>query len=249
MKNLEKIICELDKHTKKFSPPLINTVIDEYGKQPFLILIACLLSLRAKDIMTIHVVRDLFDRMTPRPDSKVGIANKSEKTTQVLPIHVLPQDILQIKQPELEKIIFRTGFYKNKAKVLREVSKTLIEKFGGQVPRSYEELISIKGVGPKTANLVLGMAFDVPAICVDTHVHRISNRLGIIKTKTAEQTLVELEKVLPRQRWVLWNKLLVIWGQNICLPRVPKCETCAINKYCLKVGVKIIVAPGCSICY
>jgi endonuclease-3 len=249
VKNLEKIIFELDKHTKKFSPPLINTVIDEYGKQPFLILIACLLSLRTKDVMTIHVVRDLFNRVAPRPDLKAGRANKSEKATQGLPILVLPQDILQIKLSELEKIIFRTGFYKNKAKVLREVCNTLIEKFGGQVPSSYEELISINGVGPKTANLVLGMAFDVPAICVDTHVHRISNRLGIIKTKTAEQTLIALEKVLPRNRWILWNKLLVIWGQNVCLPRAPKCAICAINKYCAKVGVKRFVAPGCSICY
>lgn len=235
MKNLEKIICELDKHTKKFLPPLINTVIDEYGKQPFLILIACLLSLRAKDVMTIHVVRDLFNRLATRPDSKLAVSHT--QSLSVTPT-VTPQDLLQIKLPELEKIIFRTGFYKNKAKILREVSKTLIEKFGGQVPSSYEELISIKGVGPKTANLVLGMAFEVPAICVDTHVHRISNRLGIIKTKTAEQTLLALEKILPRERWVLWNKLLVIWGQNVCLPRGPKCVTCAINKYCLKVGVK-----------
>ncbi len=245
MKNLEKIICELDKQAKKFSPSLINTVIDEYGKQPFLILIACLLSLRAKDITTIHVVRDLFDRMTkiPLPNvpepSKVTVLQQNAIMPQKIGTYFAsPQDILQIKQPELEKIIFRTGFYKNKAKVLREVSKALIEKFGGQVPKTYKELISIKGIGPKTANLILGMAFDVPAICVDTHVHRISNRLGIIKTKTAEQTLIALEKVLPRYRWILWNKLLVIWGQNVCLPRVPKCEICAINKYCLKLGVK-----------
>ena len=98
-----------------------------------------------------------------------------------------------------------------------------LNKFNGHVPKSYEELISIKGVGPKTANLVLGMAFGVPAICVDTHVHRISNRLGIIKTKTAEQTLLALEE-FPRKYWIKWNKLLVMWGQNICLPRGPKCE-------------------------
>ena len=221
MKSVIKIICELEKCTKKFTPPLIDTVIDAYGKEPFLILIACLLSLRAKDVMTIHVVRDLF-RRAKTSSTPVG-----------------PQDILKIKLPELEKILFRTGFYKNKAKVLHEVSKVIIEKFGGHVPNSYDELISINGVGPKTANLVLGMAFDVPAICVDTHVHRISNRLGIIKTKTAEQTLLALEKVVPRKNWILWNKLLVIWGQNICLPRAPKCTTCAINKYCARVGVKI----------
>lgn len=242
MKNLEKIICALDKHTKNFTPPLIDTVIDEYGKQPFLILIACLLSLRAKDVVTIHVVRDLFDKAATHPISKLA-------ASRARLLSITPQDILKIKQHELERIIFRSGFYKNKAKALREVSKTIIEKFGGKVPKSYEELISIKGVGPKTANLVLGMAFDIPAICVDTHVHRISNRLGIIKTKTAEQTLLALEKILPRKNWVLWNKLLVMWGQNVCLPHTPKCAICAINKYCAKVGVKKIVAPGCSICY
>ena len=212
------------KCTPKFTPPLIDQVIDEYGKNPFLILIACLLSLRAKDVMTIHVVRDLFGKAAKSPSKKVD--------------GVSPQDILKIKLPDLEKIIFRTGFYKNKAKVLHEVSKVIIEKFGGHVPNSYDELISINGVGPKTANLVLGMAFDVPAICVDTHVYRISNRLGIIDTKPAEQTGLALEKVIPREDWILWNKLLVIWGQNVCLPRGPKCATCAINKYCAKVGVK-----------
>ena len=238
MKTLEKIIYELDKHTKNFTQPLIDIVIDEYGKQPFLILIACLLSLRAKDVMTVQVVRDLFRRAAPPPYPKTGKARAFKAAnSRVHALMVTPQAILQIKLPELERIIFRTGFYKNKAKALREVSKTIIEKFGGQVPNSYEELISIKGVGPKTANLVLGMAFGIPAICVDTHVHRISNRLGIIKTKTAEQTLVALEKILPRKHWILWNKLLVIWGQNICLPRGPKCNICAINKYCAKVGV------------
>jgi len=239
VKNLEKIIYELEKHTKNFTPPLIDTVIDEYGKQPFLILIACLLSLRAKDVITIHVVRDLFRRVAIPPALKADNARAFKAaTSRAHALMVTPQAILKIKQSELEKIIFRTGFYKNKAKALREVSKTIIEKFGGQVPNSYEELMSIKGVGPKTANLVLGMAFDIPAICVDTHVHRISNRLGIIKTKTAEQTLLALEKILPRKNWVLWNKLLVMWGQNVCLPRVPKCAICAINKYCAKIGVK-----------
>lgn len=214
MKNVMKIICVLEKCTKKFTPPLIDQVIDEYGKEPFLILIACLLSPRAKDSMTIHVVRDLFKRART------------------------PQAILKIKLPELEKIIFRTGFYKNKAKATRDACKIIIEKFDGNVPNSYDELISMPGIGPKIANLVLGMAFDIPAICVDTHVHRISNRLGIIKTKTAEQTLLALEKVVPRKYWILWNKLLVVWGQNVCLPRNPKCPTCAINKYCLRVGVK-----------
>jgi endonuclease III len=229
VKKLDEIISELCKHTKKFTPPLIDTVIDEYGKQPLLILIACLLSLRSKDVVTVHVVRDLFDRAAKFLLPKETLSSK---------VIITPQVILQIKLSELEKIIFRTGFYRNKAKVIREVCTTLNEQFAGKVPSSYEELISIKGVGPKTANLVLGMAFDVPAICVDTHVHRIPNRLGIIKTKTAEQTLLALKKILPRKHWILWNNLLVMWGQNVCLPRTPKCASCAINKYCKKLRVR-----------
>jgi endonuclease-3 len=214
MKKIKEMIFELKRSASAFTPPLIDQVMQEYGKDPFLILIACLLSLRAKDVLTIHVVRDL------------------------LKYAVTPQDMLKISRAKLEKIVFRSGFYKNKARAIHEVSKAIIEKFGGKVPSTYQELISINGVGPKTANLVLGMAFDKPAICVDTHVHRISNRLGIIKTKTAEQTELALEAILPKNYWTLWNKLLVMWGQNVCLPRGPKCGICAINKYCDKIGVK-----------
>lgn len=209
----EEIITLLKKHTQGYAPPLINSMIDEFGKDPFIILIACLLSLRVKDLTTIHVCRVLFARA---------------KT---------PQEILTIPLLELEKIIFKTGFYRNKAQVLREVSRDILERFVGIVPGTFEELISIKGIGNKTANLVLGMAFDVPRICVDTHVHRISNRLGLIKTKTVEQTEAALEKELPKKDWIIWNKLLVMWGQNICVPISPKCSGCAISHLCKKVGV------------
>lgn len=209
----EEIIRILTKKAVVYMQPLINSIIDEYGKNPYLILIGCLLSLRAKDISTIHVCRDLFSRV---------------KT---------PQELLALPEDDLRKIIFKTGFYQNKARVLREVSRTIIEAFDGRVPDTYEQLISIKGVGPKTANLVLGMAFDVPSICVDTHVHRISNRLGLIKTKTVEQTEVELKRLLDKKDWITWNKLLVIWGQNICAPISPKCSQCAISHVCKKVGV------------
>ena len=193
--------------------PLINCIIDEFGKSPYLILIGCLLSLRARDATTIHVCRELFSRV---------------KT---------PQELLALPLSELKRIIFKTGFYQNKAQVLREVSHVILERFNGKVPATYDQLISIKGIGPKTANLVLGMAFDVPSICVDTHVHRISNRLGLITTETVEQTEQELKKILPKKDWVVWNKLLVIWGQNICTPLSPKCSQCAISHLCKKVGV------------
>lgn len=213
-KQISSIISTLQSATKKYQLPLVDLIVKEFGHDPFLILISCLLSLRAKDIVTIHVCKDLF-----------AIA----KT---------PEEILDLHKEELEKIIFRTGFYKNKARTLKWVSKEILERFKGRVPKTKEELLSIKGVGEKTANLVLGMAYNIPAICVDTHVHRISNRLGIIKTKDVIQTERALEKVIPKENWVEWNKLLVIWGQNVCVPISPFCSKCEINPFCEKVGVK-----------
>jgi len=216
MQRAEKIahiITVLRHATKKFTQPLIDQIIVEYRRDPFLILIACLLSLRVKDTTTIHVCRTLFNRAQT------------------------PQELLAIPRGELEKIVFKTGFYRNKARVLHEVSKTLVDQFEGKAPQTLDELLSIKGVGRKTANLVLGMAFDTPAICVDTHVHRISNRLGLIHTKTVEQTEQALMSILKKEHWVEWNKLLVIWGQNICVPLSPKCSECAINTVCKRIGV------------
>jgi len=204
----KKIIPILRKQTKQFEPTLIETIISEYGKNPFLILIGCLLSLRSRDVVTVHVCRNLFKR---------GQA---------------PQEILAIPKSQLEKIIFKTGCYRKKAKVLHEVSRVIIEEYRGKVPRSKDKLSKIKGLGPKTVNLVLGLAFDTPAICIDTHVHRISNLLGLIKTKTPTQTEHELEKIVKRENWIEWNNLLVIWGQNICTPGAPKCAECALKNIC-----------------
>jgi len=180
----------------------------EYGKKPFLILVSCLLSLRSKDLVTIHICRNLFE------------------------IAKTPQELLSIPQNKLEKNLFTGGFYKNKAKVLLEVSRTIHEEYGGKIPDSKEELVALPGVGPKTANLVLGLAFDIPAICVDVHVHRISNRLGVVKTKNVIETEKALEKLLDKKDWIKWNKLLVMWGQNVCTPRNPKCKSCPLQSIC-----------------
>jgi endonuclease-3 len=211
---IKKIIENLTVETKNFTPTLITQITKNYGQDPFLILICCLLSLRSKDIVTIHVCNNLL---------------KIAKT---------PQDILNINLQELEKIIFKIGFYKNKAQVLHKVSKILLEKYNGHVPNTEKELLSLPGVGRKTANLVMGLAFNNPAICVDIHVHRISNRLGLIKTKTPEQTEFALQKILPQKYWILYNDLIVKHGQNICTPISPWCSKCAINKFCKKIGVK-----------
>lgn len=194
--------------------PMVFTISEEFGKSPFLILISCLLSLRAKDSTTLPICRVLF--------------NKAQT----------PQELLAIPIPELEKIIYKTGFYKRKAAQLHFVSRELLERFGGNVPKTEKELLSIKGVGIKTANLVLAEAYNIPAICVDTHVHKISNRLGLVDTKTPEETEKALKKVLPQKYWIEWNRLLVMWGQNICVPVSPFCSKCEIYDYCERVGVK-----------
>lgn len=211
MNVIDSIVFLLKKHTKKMPKTLVDQVIIEYGKDPFLILTACLLSLRAKDIVTIHVCRDLFARA---------------KT---------PEGLLLISDKDLEKIFFRLGFYKTKVKVLKHVAKIITQEYKGSVPGSYQKLIKIKGIGPKTANLVLSVVFSRPAICVDTHVHRISNRLGLIKTKTPEQTEQALKKILPVKYWSNWNTWLVTWGQQVCKPVNPQCFTCALQRLCKQV--------------
>lgn len=212
--NIQALIRLLRQQTRGFARPLVDTLVTEYGRDPYLILISCLLSLRAKDTMTIHVCRDLFARART------------------------PQVLCAMPLEELERIVFRTGFYRTKARVLRHVSNELLTLYGGNVPGTYQELIALKGIGPKTANLVLGYAFGIPAVCVDVHVHRISNRLGLVTTQTPEQTELALRTVVPRQQWIEWNSLLVMWGQNICVPVGPKCSVCPLAGMCPKIGVK-----------
>jgi endonuclease-3 len=210
---ISEIVEILTIRTNDMVQPLCDQIIQEYGRDPFLILITCLLSLRVKDSTTIHVCRELY------------------KVAQT------PEQFLALSKPDLEKLIFKTGFYRNKAKVLHEVSHEIKFRFKGNVPKTLDGLMSMRGVGLKTANLVLGLAFGKDAICVDTHVHRISNRLGLIKTTTAEQTEEALREVLPQKHWTAWNKLLVMWGQNVCAPVSPKCSECVIRHLCDRVGV------------
>lgn len=171
---------------------------------PFQQLVATLLSSRTKDSTTIPIVKKLFVKYTS------------------------PEDFLDLKEKELYGI----GFYKVKTKNIHKLSKIIINDYDGQVPSSFEELASLPGVGRKTANCVLSYTFHQPAIAVDIHVHRISNRLGWVKTETPEETEASLQKIVPRNRWSKINKLFVNHGQRICLPRNPKCPVCLINKYC-----------------
>jgi len=185
------------------------------GKEDaFKILISCLLSLRTKDEVTEKVSVELF-RIADSPD-----------------------EILKIDDRELEKIIFSTGHYKKKARVLKSVSRDLIERFEGNVPSSREELMSIKGIGPKTANIVLNFAFNQDVLPIDTHCHRIPNRLGWIKTKTAEKSEFALMKVLPKKYWAEFNGIFVLFGKNICLPVSPLCSKCVVKDKCCRINVE-----------
>lgn len=175
---------------------------------PFLVLISCILSLRTKDETTYPA------------------------TLRMLQLGKEPKDFASMDIETLSKAIYPVGFYKNKAKQIIELSKELVEKYNSKVPPDIDELVKFNGVGRKTANLTMAKGFQIPAICVDVHVHRISNRLGYVNTKTPDETEMELRKKLPKKYWLDINTILVTHGQNICKPIKPLCEKCCISKYC-----------------
>lgn len=208
-------ITEIFDILKKAKQPQSDFVkLMENYTDPFLVLISCILSLRTNDKTTYPA------------------------TLRMLKLGKTPKDFAQMDVKLLETAIFPVGFYKNKAEQIVALSKTLVEKYHSKVPDEIDELIKFKGVGRKTANLVLARGFNKPAICVDVHVHRISNRLGYVKTKTPEETEFALRKKLPLELWLEINTLFVTHGQNICKPVKPLCTICPIEKYCKKVGVK-----------
>jgi endonuclease-3 len=195
-------------HVKPPRMTALRELREAENGSPLSILIGTILSARTRDESTSAVVRELF--------SKYKTANSLGKA----------------KLSDVEKIIKRTGFYHVKAKRIIQVASIINAKYSGQVPKTMEELLSLPGVGRKTANCVLVYAFDKPAIPVDTHVHRISNRLGLVKTKIPEETEVELMKKIPREYWIMINDTFVMYGQNICKPISPMCTVCQIKKEC-----------------
>ncbi|MGC8502320.1 endonuclease III domain-containing protein [Desulfurella sp.] len=201
---------------REIYPSLQEPIVTEVAREgnPFFVLISTILSLRTKDKTT------------------------KEATQRLLSVAKTPNEILKLTQEQIAKLIYPVGFYNVKAKNILEVCKILIEKYNSKVPDSLEDLLSLPNVGRKTANLVLSKGFNIPAICVDIHVHRISNRLGIVKTKTPVQTEFELMKVLPKKYWIEYNDLLVPFGQNICTPISPFCSKCKLSFICPKIGVK-----------
>ncbi|MCR4676596.1 MAG: endonuclease III [Sphaerochaetaceae bacterium] len=180
---------------------------------PYCVLISTLLSLRTKDDVTLNASMRLFEKADT------------------------PQKMLSLSQKEIEDLIFPTGFYKTKAQRILEVSRILVDRYDGRVPDTVEELLSLPGVGIKTANLTLNLGFAIDAICVDCHVHQISNRLGWIKTKTPEESEKVLQTVMPKRFWIPLNELLVSYGQEICTSVSPRCSECPESGRCPKIGV------------
>ena len=209
---IDDIVTILKRENKKYIVPIVTIV--SMTKSPFMVLISCLLSLRTKDKVTAEASNRLFK-----------LANNPEK-------------ILGLSIKNIEKAIYPVGFYKTKAKRIKEICKVLLDDYGGVVPDEIDELLKLNGVGRKTANLTVTLGYGKLGICVDTHVHRISNRLGLVKTKTPEQTEFALRKKLPKKHWLIYNDLLVTYGQNLCVPVSPWCSKCKIFKYCKRVGVK-----------
>lgn len=208
MIDIDKIVSLL-KDAKQPQSEFVK-LMDSF-KNPYLVLIACILSLRTNDKTTYPA------------------------TLRMLELAKTPKEMKNVSQEELAKAIYPVGFYENKANQIIELSKTIDEELNGQVPDEIEDLIKFKGVGRKTANLVLSLGFNKPAICVDVHVHRIFNRLGYIKTKTPEETEFALREKLPQKYWIDINTLLVTHGQNVCKPIKPKCSECPIARYCAKI--------------
>jgi endonuclease III len=213
-RHINQIVKILKKELDLGEMPIV-THLAETQHDPFVILISTLLSLRTKDEVTAVATDRLF-----------ALAST-------------PEEMLKVPQAKIAKAIYPVGFYRVKAKNIHHACRELIDRFDSKVPENLEDLLSIKGVGRKTANLVVTLAYGKDGICVDTHVHRISNRLGYVETRTPDDTEMALRDKLPRKHWIIYNTLLVAFGRKTCKPVSPLCSTCPVSRYCDRVGVTI----------
>jgi endonuclease-3 len=207
-------VASLQTEATQWADTALTVVAQTMGRDPFKILIGCLLSLRTKDETTGPAAARLF-----------ALAGSA-------------QEMLQLPEATIAQAIYPVGFYRTKAKTILEICRTLVERHASQVPANIEALLELRGVGRKTANLVLALGFQIPAICVDTHVHRISNRWGYVRTRVPEETEFALRRKLPKEYWLIYNDLLVAFGQHLCKPISPLCSQCPLDIVCRKVGVK-----------
>jgi endonuclease-3 len=207
--NIDVIIKILKKqhHSK-------NLAINQISMgNPFLVLISCLLSLRTKDEIT------------------------REASFRLFSLAKTPAEMLKLETKQIEKAIYPVGFYRRKAIQIKQICEELINNYNSKVPDKIDELLKLKGVGRKTANIVITVGYSKPGIAVDTHVHRISNRIGLVATRNPDDTEFELKKKLPKKYWIIFNELLVLHGKNVCLPISPKCSICPIREYCKRVNI------------
>jgi len=194
--------------------PSVTTIAERYRNDPWAVLVSTILSLRTKDEVTLESSKRLLARAPG------------------------PVELAAMSVDEIAALAYPAGFYRNKAASLAKIAEILLERYGGQVPADMDELLALPGVGRKTANLVLIEAFDIPAICVDIHVHRISNRCGWLSSKTPDETEAILRGILPEKYWKGLNAMLVLYGQNLCRPVSPYCSRCVIADHCGRVGVE-----------
>jgi len=207
--DIHKIIQILKKEIQQWRVP----VVGHFSQSPFTVLISCLLSLRTQDKTT------------------------GEASARLFRLAKTPQTMAKLPAAQIEKAIYPVGFYKTKAKNIVKICRIIVSEYGGRVPEDIDTLLKLPGVGRKTANLVVTLGYNKPGICVDTHVHRITNRWGYVQTKTPEKTEAALRAKLPERYWMIINDLLVTYGQNICKPISPFCSQCKIQRYCDRVGV------------
>jgi endonuclease-3 len=210
---MTRVIARLEASRGAWGTTALAALAEDTAGNPFRILIGCLLSLRTKDETTAPAAARLF-----------ALADT-------------PRGLLRLSRARIERAIFPVGFYRTKARVIQRVCRDLLARFDGRVPGDLDALLTLHGVGRKTANLVVTMGFGGPGICVDTHVHRISNRLGFVRTTTPERTELALRQKLPRRHWIGINDLLVAFGQNVCHPTSPHCSRCPVGHACHRAGV------------
>lgn len=210
--DIDAVMAILHETMPQFPQPLIDGM-NANSQTPFHVLIATILSLRTKDTLTAVIAPRLFAAADT------------------------PAAMLQLSEEQIAELIYPVGFYRNKARSIRDICTILLQQYNGVVPNDLDTLLQLPGVGRKTANLVLTMGYGLRGICVDTHVHRITNRWGYVQTKTPEETELALRDKLPARHWIAINGLLVTLGQHICHPTSPKCSVCPVAAYCARIGV------------
>ena len=209
---IHAVVRLLKREVKRWKVPIVTEVARQ-SRDPFRVLISTVLSTRTKDDTTALASERLFK------------------------LAGTPQEMLRLSVEEVADAIYPVGFYKTKARNILAICRDLIDKHHSSVPDNLEDLLALNGVGRKVANLVITLGYRKKGICVDTHVHRVCNRLGYVQTRTPEQTEMTLRRKLPRSYWIVFNDLLVTFGQNVCGPLSPRCSSCPVARFCARVGV------------